>query len=233
MDFKINEINRDSYDSFIRYLISLKDIKNQIFVSKLIKTRYILLGIKSGVIRDICKRINKIDIISFFKFSNNKYYEEVIIEGILLEKTEDFDIISNYVLNKVDNWGICDSLKAGFITKNLSFYFEKIEYLCSSNEEYLERFGFSLLRMYYLKTSEYLERIFELIEKKSSSYYYVNMMKSWLLADIIVKFEKEALLFLNRSTLDKWTFNKAISKARDSFRVRDELKIYLKSFKKK
>ena len=57
------------------------------------------------------------------------------------------------------------------------------------------------------------------------------MGAAWLLAEVLVKFYDAGMRFLKEGALDGRTKNKAIQKARESFRLTDEQKNYLKSLK--
>ncbi len=59
------------------------------------------------------------------------------------------------------------------------------------------------------------------------------MALAWLLAECFIKFPDETFSYLKSSNLDKWTFNKTISKISDSYRVDSELKKEVKKLRKK
>ena len=58
-----------------------------------------------------------------------------------------------------------------------------------------------------------------------------NMMRAWYFATALAKQYESTLPFLESKTLDTFTHNKAIQKARESFRVSPEHKAYLKTLK--
>ena len=64
-----------------------------------------------------------------------------------------------------------------------------------------------------------------------SEEYYVNMMIAWFFATALAKQYDAALQILLEHKLDIWTHNKAIQKARESFRITDAQKAYLKTLK--
>ena len=55
---------------------------------------------------------------------------------------------------------------------------------------------------------------------------------AWLLADVITFYPEIALKFLQETKLDKFTVNKAIQKARESYRVPSDLKELLLTYKR-
>ena len=111
---------------------------------------------------------------------------------------------------------------------------EKV-YVCDlkkdREEEFVVRFMLVMMLDYYLE-SKYINDIFDIIDNIKCDKYYVKMAIAWLLSVSIVKCEKETLEYLNRCNLDKFTFNKVVSKCSDSYRVRDDLKKILKCMKR-
>ena len=66
-----------------------------------------------------------------------------------------------------------------------------------------------------------------------SEEYYVNMMIAWYFATALAKQYDAAIPYIEQNRLDRWTHNKAIQKAIESYRVSDEHKAYLKTLKRK
>lgn len=65
-----------------------------------------------------------------------------------------------------------------------------------------------------------------------SDEYYINMMRAWYVAEAVAKQPECALALIEAQELDAWTHNKAIQKARESRRVPDDTKEYLKTLKR-
>ena len=82
-------------------------------------------------------------------------------------------------------------------------------------------------------SSEWLDKIFDEVEKLAGrEEYYVRMAVAWLVAECFIKFPEETFKYMRRSTLPAWTYNKAISKVCDSFRVKIEMKGDLKKLRR-
>ena len=64
-----------------------------------------------------------------------------------------------------------------------------------------------------------------------SEEYYVNMMIAWYFATALAKQYDAALPWIEQRRLSRWTHNKTIQKAVESFRVSNEHKAYLKQLK--
>ena len=57
------------------------------------------------------------------------------------------------------------------------------------------------------------------------------MMQAWYFATALAKQYEAAVTYLEQRRLPPWVHNKTIQKARESYRVSDEQKEYLKSLK--
>lgn len=82
----------------------------------------------------------------------------------------------------------------------------------------------------------FLDEDFELEYPKmvlsiQSEEYYVKMMIAWYFATALAKQYESVLPFLEKKSLDKWTHNKAIQKAIESYRISNEQKEYLRTLK--
>lgn len=64
-----------------------------------------------------------------------------------------------------------------------------------------------------------------------SEEYYVNMMRAWYFATALAKQYPFTVKLLESGSLDKWTHNKTIQKAIESYRIADARKTYLRSLK--
>ena len=57
------------------------------------------------------------------------------------------------------------------------------------------------------------------------------MMIAWFFATALAKQWNDTVKYFQSPVLDKWTHNKAIQKARESYRITPEQKEYLKTLK--
>ena len=71
----------------------------------------------------------------------------------------------------------------------------------------------------------------ELAAAVRSEEYYVKMMVAWFFATALAKQYDAAAPYIENRRLEKWTHNKAIQKAVESYRVSAEQKEYLKTLK--
>jgi 3-methyladenine DNA glycosylase AlkD len=232
-----NNWNKKSYKEFIEYLISIKDEKYKEFNSSICLSKYEMLGIRLPILKKIAKDISKTNIEEFLKISNDKYYEEVMIQGLVISNIKEEDIFYNYFkvyIYKIDNWAICDSFcnSIKIVEKYEDKYFKKAIELALNEEEFISRVGLIILLNHFIK-EENLEKIFDTLNKIESDKYYINMAEAWLVCEIYTKFPNQTLEFIKNNNLNKFTHNKSISKIHDSYRVSSKEKEYLNTLKRK
>ncbi len=236
INLKKQQWNLNEYQDYLGYLQSLRNEKYKEFHSKLVTTKYEILGISLPIQRKIAKEICLGNILSFLEWKEFIYYEEVLIHGLVLAFLQDSECFQKYLeayVPFVDNWGIsdsfCNSLKIVLQDKEKwFFYFAK--YL-TSQEEFRIRIGLVVFLNFYVE-KKYLCKIFSCIDAISSDAYYVDMAIAWLLCECYIAFPKETLAYLRKSSLNTFTFQKTMSKINDSYRVSSEEKKYLKNMAK-
>ena len=119
-----------------------------------------------------------------------------------------------------------------FIGKDRETWFDYLTKSLESDKEYDLRFAIVAMMTYYL-TDEYIDRVLALSKEVISDKYYVKMAVAWLMATALYKFPDNALDVIKSNVLDVWTHNKALQKARESFRIDKSQKDYLNTLKRK
>lgn len=236
-NLKKTKWSKRDYEEYVFYLKSLCDEKYKNFHSKLATTTYEILGIKVPIQRKIAKEISKGDISSFLECSQNTYYEEVMIKGFVLASIQDKELLLKYLdsyVDLIDNWaitdGFCNSLK--IVNQDKTFWFSYFSNYLESKEEFRVRVALIVFLNFYVE-EEYLEQIFKLIDKIKLDKYYINMGIAWLLCECFIKYRDKTLAYFLKSQVNVFTFNKTISKIRESYRVTKEDKEYLNKLKRK
>lgn len=224
-------------DEVIKKLISLQDTKYRDFHSKLCPGLENIIGVRTPELRKLAKEIARGDYQKFLAECKNQYYEETLLEGLVIAAAkvtldERLRLLKRFV-PKINNWATCDMMCGSFkfqpneLTKVWDFV---LQYE-TSTREYERRFMIVMMMDYFL-VPEYLPKIFAILDKIKTDQYYVNMASAWLIATALAKQRKETLCFLKCNNLDAWVQNKAIQKARESYRVSKEDKELLLTLKK-
>lgn len=227
--------DKDNYNKFIDYLFTLQDLKYKEFHSKLILSDN-LIGIKTPILKAIAKNISKGDYKTFIKLNKHEFYEEIIIHGLIIGYLSDFKECLKYLdefIPYVDNWAINDIVCANMkiFKKNQNEGFNIIKKYIKSNNPFQIRIGVVLLLDFYIN-DEFIDKIFNIIDNIHNDNYYVKMANAWIISICYIKYKEKTHNYLLNNNLDKFTFNKTISKICDSKRVDIKDKINLIKIRK-
>jgi len=216
-------------------LFALQDQGYRDFNAKLLPTvdRARIIGVRTPALRALAKELGRGDPSGFMAELPHAYFEEDGLHAFLIEQIREFDRClaeTERFLPWIDNWATCDSLRPPVFQKNRAALRERIPVWLASGETYTVRFGLGLLMSHFLEEAfspEYLAWAGAL----RSEEYYVNMMVAWYFATALAKQYDAALPWIEGRRLDRWTHNKAIQKAVESYRISGEQKAYLKTLK--
>lgn len=193
-----------------------------------------VIGVRTPIIRKMAKEyINDDNIEMFLHSMPHAYYEENNLHAFLTERINDFDICIREIerfLPFVDNWATCDGMRPKCFLKNKERLLPYVKDWVKSNHTYTVRYGIGMLMVHFLDNDflpEYLETVAEVI----SDEYYVNMMRAWYFATALAKQYEYTLPYIQKRRLDKFTHEKTVQKAVESYRITAEQKEYLKSIK--
>ena len=230
--------NENNYKEFVEYLISINDSKYKEFHSSLVlNSKYEMLGIRVPIMKDIAKKIAKTsNIEEFLEYSQERYYEEIMIHGLVISHIKDEKLFYKYFkkhIKKIDNWALCDTFCSAIkiVEKYEDKYFKEAVKMSLSDEEFISRVGLVIILSHFISEKN-IETIFEVLNKIESEKFYINMAEAWLVCELYIKFPKETKEFIKNNNLNKFTQNKAISKIHDSYRVSKEDKEALNIFRK-
>lgn len=225
-----------------RHIFSLQDEKYRDFHSGLVPGEKSIIGVRVPVLRQYARELMKEwegDAGSLIREIGDNYYEEIMLQGMIIGLVRRsglswlYEQIDGFV-PKINNWAVCDVFCAGLkeTRKHLPEMYEYLQKYLASDDEYQIRFGIVMLLDYYIN-EEYLERIFMHADTISHDGYYVKMAAAWMLSVCFVKFYDETKAYMKESVLDDFTYNKALQKARESYRLTPEQKAELNEMKRK
>lgn len=217
-------------------LFALQDLKYRDFQCKLMPTvaPETVIGVRTPELRKLAKALSGTpEAAAFLQKLPHSYYEENNLHGFLIETIKDYDLALSAVeafLPYIDNWATCDMSAPKIFGKHPSAFYEKIKVWLESDHIYTVRFGIGMLLGLYLDEN-FKPEMLELVAGIRSEEYYVNMMIAWYFATALAKQPESALPYLQQNRLAKWTHNKTIQKAIESFRINDDTKAYLRGLK--
>ena len=218
------------------FLKSLSDREYKKFHSKLIPNvaPQRVLGVRIPKLREYAKKIHGTEKArDFLENLPHYYYEENNLHAFLIEQIKDFDLCikeTEKFLPFIDNWATCDSFRPKIFSKHKEEIEKKAVEWIKSEHAYTKRYGIEVLLTHFLD-EDFKVKHLETVAKIRSNEYYVKMMVAWYFATALTKQYKDTLPFIENKTLDTWTHNKAIQKARESLRIKKDEKEYLKTLK--
>lgn len=143
--------SEEEYEEFINHLKSIQDIKYKEFHSSLVlNSKYEMIGIRVPIMRNIAKEIAKSDIEEFLKYAQDKYYEEVMIQGFVISHIKDEKLFYKHFqeyVSKIDNWALCDSFCSSIkiIRKYEDKYFKEAIKMSLNEAEFVSRVGIVMI----------------------------------------------------------------------------------------
>lgn len=219
-------------------LFELQDLKYRDFQRRLMPTvdPETVIGVRTPEMRKLAKEFSKTpEAMEFLRILPHKYYEENNLHGFLIESIKDYNqtiAAIDAFLPYVDNWATCDLMSPKIFKKHLPELYEKIRTWLKSGQPYTVRFGIGMLMSFYLDEN-FRPEMLDLVASVKSEEYYVNMMIAWYFATALAKQYAAALPYIRQRRLGRWTHNKAIQKAIESYRISDDVKATLRTLKAK
>ena len=217
-------------------LFSFQDLSYRDFQASLMPTvdKNSVIGVRMPTLRKYAKKIIRDgNYVSFLDDLPHKYYEENNLHGLIIQETCDFDLCIERLeafLPYIDNWATCDMLRPVCFKSMENKLFPYVLKWISDERLYVKRFGIGMLNSYYVNDLFNVKHL-DVVSKIESKEYYVNMMIAWYFATVLAFHYDDAVIYFERSVLDKWIHNKAIQKATESYRIPRDKKNYLKTLR--
>lgn len=218
-------------------LFELSDDKFKTFHSRLCPNTDNIIGVRLPLLRQLAKEIAKGDWRNFLSNSKEEYYEEILINGLVIAYAKcDVEERLNYIesfVPKIDKWAICDSFcnTLKFVNKNKEIMWEFIQSYLKSYNEFEIRFAVVIILNYYI-TEDYIDLVLKTLDNIKHDGYYVKMAVAWAISMCFIKFEEKTMAYLKDNSLDDFTYNKSLQKICESLRIDKNTKELIKSMKR-
>ena len=219
-------------------LFALQDEAYRDFQCRLMPTvpREAVIGVRAPALKRLCREIDGTpEAAEFLSILPHRYCEENNLHGSLIARIRDYDACVAAVdafLPYIDNWATCDTLSPKALGKRLPDLYERIKTWTASDQTYTIRFGIGMLMTFFLDGAFFPETLALAADLRSEE-YYVNMMIAWYFATALAKQYDATLPFIEKQKLDRWTHNKTIQKAIESYRITDAQKAFLRTLKRR
>lgn len=236
-------------------LNGMADEKYRIFTSRLLPGVGNILGVRLPFIREIAEEIARGDWRGFMTEAGlsrdclsdvntveeraaGESFEEIMLQGMVIGSAKaDIDELLNYVaafVPKLDNWSVCDSFCMSLkrVTKHKERVYNFIQPYFMSVKEFELRFSIVMLLNYYID-DKHIDDVLLILNSIKHEGYYVKMAVAWAVSVCFIKQAEKTMQFLQHNLLDKFTYNKALSKITESYRVDAKMKAVIRSMKRK
>ena len=192
------------------------------------------IGVRTPALKKLAKVYAKADgIEEFLGDLPHKYFEENQLHAFLISEIKDYETCIreiNRFLPYVNNWATCDQMSPKVFAKHKKELLGEVKIWIKSKETYTVRYAIGTLMRHYLD-DDYDEKYPKMVAAVKSEEYYINMMIAWYFATALAKRYESILPYIENQKLSKWTHNKTIQKAIESYRITPEQKEYLRSLK--
>lgn len=232
--------NRITAENIKEILKGYVDEKYRDFNSSLIPNSRPILGVRIPILRQIAKKIAKEDWQTYLKDASEDSHEEVNIKGFVIGYVKaDLETLIPYILEhieKINDWSLCDGFCSNLkiVKKYQEEFLEFLLPYAKMDDEFKQRIVAVMLMNYYLD-DKYIDQTLRILDALKNENYYCKMAVAWAVATAWAKQRDKTLAYMKegRNTLDDWTYNKAIQKMLESYRVSDKDKDMLRGMKRK
>ena len=202
-----------------------------------------VLGIRIPLLRKLAARIAKGDWKVYLTTADTYYMEERMLQGMVLGCIRPDKDVERYLervtrfVRIINSWSVCDTFKFGggkkFIEANRDRLWQYLKDWMQAKGEYEIRFGV-VMSMQLFIDEEHIDELLRLYDGIRHEGYYVKMGVAWALSVCFVKFPDITLRYLQGpNSLDNFTYNKALQKITESYRVDAASKQTIKGMKRK
>ncbi len=212
------------------------------FNKRIVATGYEVLGVRMPDLRKFARQLAREDGVHEYleagvvASGRELVYEDVMLYGLVLaarsKKMALEDVLEKLdaLIEKFDSWAHVDVIISEFkiFAKYREEVFRHFLQLKTHAGEFHKR-TFVIVLMDYFMTPEHIERTLEELAGVPQGQYYVDMAIAWALSVALVKNYEMTLPLLQTPVFTKFVHNKAIQKARESYRISPEQKEFLTS----
>ena len=226
------------YERLRQWLHEHADEAYRVFNERLIPGDVRTYGVRTPQLRAMAKQLMQGDWRGYLAAAQDTTQEERMLQGMVTAMArcgleERLERTAQYI-RKIDNWALCDTFCAALkdARKYPEVFYAFLQPYCVSNQEYTLRFAIVMLMDHFINDA-YIDRVLEICQTVRHEGYYVKMAVAWGISTAFIKQREKTLDFLHNNNLDNFTFNKAIQKMRESYRVSAEDKEMLLKLKRR
>lgn len=216
----------------------LADSDYKAFNAKLITTQYPTIGIRMPAMKKLSKEIaHSPDVEEYLNNAQFATYEHVLLYGLVIGQLRNatpqtvFRYLDPLIL-KFDNWAHVDTVISSIkiCHKHQDEVLTHILPLKYHNGEFARR-TFVVFLMDFYMDHHYIDATLKHLAEVPQGEYYVDMAIAWALSVALVKHYNKTIPLIENKAFSTFVHNKAIQKARESYRISPEIKEFLNGLK--
>lgn len=233
-------VRNDVQKKLLSELESLGENKCREFSQKL-SPGVSFIGVKNPVLRKLAQQYLKheeheklLQPLPLCAAFEERFCQAVFIAQIPMTVKRRLSLVEEF-LPYINGWAICDSLCSLLkeCRSHMDEYYSFIKPLFLHHKKPFDMRFACVMALDYFANDEYLDEVFELIEKVDTTEYYVHMGVAWAVATFYCKCTKEKVTTrLISLRTDKKTYNKALQKIRESYLPTDAEKEFILTLKR-
>ena len=215
-----------TYETLIQTLKENSNRAYDDFNSTVINSKVATIGCSLPFMRKLAKDFSVEEVESM---PVHAYYEVDLLRGIVVSNCKlPFEQKSQHLMDFahiIENWAVCDCSTVKVVKAEREQYFEFFLSLLPNEQPFVCRYGVVNLLSNYLD-GEHIETVFAALKNITQwGHYYVDMAVAWLVATAMAKCRNATVAYMEcegRRVLNKFAYNKALQKMRESYRVSAE-----------
>ena len=216
---RLTELSDESYRKFVANLIPNVDSSS-------------ILGVRIPILRKLSKELEGSEDERLFLVKlPHKYLDENNLHAIMISNMKDIDETLKAIesfLPYVDNWMTSDTMNPKSLRKDMRKTNAFAHEYLHGNAVYQRRYAITTFMKLFLDRNSLDTRAMEEISKIEDDDYYVRMAASWYWAEALAKCPETTIAYFEGNRLFPWIRQKAIQKARESYKIDPLMKQKLK-----
>lgn len=227
----------ETYEQCKAELLKNAEADYDAFNNPIVNSIYPTWGVRTPVVKKLAKSVPascRASVLDGFYKDGERSYDTVLFAGCLAAQKGDYKATLSALGKLVPifgSWAHVDCVTPLLRWASKDKLYDDFRYLLGREGEYEKRFYIMVMFSCCL-CDEYIDRILTTL-KDDVKYgqYYVDMAAAWLLSECLVKYYDKTLPLFTERTFPVFVHNKAIQKARESYRIDGETKAYLNTLK--
>lgn len=218
-------------------LNELKSNKQAEFSSGLTPGCKPMLGVRIPELRKIAKQLAKEDYTFFLENASEEYWEyqqlKAFAIGYVKADVQQVLKLADEFIPKIQDWSVNDSFCQNFTIarKHREPVWDWLMGYAAKEDEFSQRVVAVMLLSHFL-VEEYIDKVLIVCDRLQFEGYYTKMAVAWCVATAYAKFPRKTHEYMLNNHLSDWTYNKAIQKMVESYRVSDADKAVLRTMKR-